>query len=332
MSPTRPRRLRAALALAAAVLVLHGWLLGALPALPGWGGPGEAMRALQVRQIVRPAPLAATAPEAMAAKPAVPRPRRAAAAIAPGAAAAAAPKPASEFEPEPAPEATAPPLPPGGEPLSVYATRLPPAAILRYTAQRPGPFRTSVLAELQWRPDGDHYVLTLGLAATGWASLGMIDAHGLAPERHVETRRGRELRAANFQRDSGRITFSGPQVEYPLLPGAQDRLSWLVQLAAVLAANPALAAAGGEVTLFVAGARGDAGLWSFTSSGLESTELADGSVAQAVHLHREPQRPYDTRADIWLDPARHHLPVRLRLQSRADGEATEFLLQSFTLP
>ena len=37
-----------------------------------------------------------------------------------------------------------------------------------------------------------------------------------------------------IQREAGRITFSGPQVEYPLLPGAQDRISWLLQLAAVL--------------------------------------------------------------------------------------------------
>jgi hypothetical protein len=51
-----------------------------------------------------------------------------------------------------------------------------------------------------------------------------------------------------------------------------------------------------------------------------------------VHLHRDAHRPYDTRVDVWLDPARHHLPVRLRVQNRAEMEPTDFLLQTLTSP
>ncbi len=207
---------------------------------------------------------------------------------------------------------------------------------LRYAVQREGAPRPArgLQAELRWRPAADgRYELTLSLAATGWASVGAVDENGLAPERQVETRRGRELRAANFQRDSGRITFSGPQLEFPLLPGAQDRLSWLLQLAAVLEANPALAGAGRELTLFVAGPRGDAGPWIFRSEGTETAEVPAGAVAGAVHLRRSGgERPYDTRVDVWLDPARHHLPVRLRVQNRAELEPTDFVLQALDLP
>ncbi len=323
-APARPRRVAALAGLAALVLLLHGWLLGTLPALPGFGGPGEAPKVLRVRQIVQAAPVAvatvaAETPLTPAPTPPA-RPRR----VAPGPAAAAEQAPAA---PEPTPPAT------GGTSLPVYPTRLPPAVTLQYAVQRDGPLRAGLQAELRWRPaDDGSYELTLGLAATGWASVGRIDAHGLAPERQVETRRGRELRAANFQRDSGRITFSGPQLEFPLLPGAQDRLSWLLQLCAVLEANPALADAGSQVTLFVAGPRGDAGLWTFSSQGTETAELPAGAVAGTVHLQRAAERPYDTRVDVWLDPARHHLPVRLRVQNRAEGEPTDFLLQALSEP
>ncbi len=317
---TRPRRAWVVLGLGVLVLLLHGWLLGTLPAVPGRGGAGDAPRVLQVRQIALPAaPVAAPVSEPL---PAARAPVRHAARSAPAASAVAA---------------TAPPpsasLDTGGEALPVYATRLPPAATLQYAVQREGPGRAGVQAELRWRPDdAGRYTLTLGLAAAGWASVGEIDAHGLAPERHVETRRGREVRAANFQRDSGRITFSGPQVEYPLLPGAQDRLSWMLQLPAVLAANPALAEAGRQLQLFVAGARGDAAVWTFTSLGAEAVDVPAGPVSGAVHFRREAERPYDTRVDIWLDPARHHLPARVRLLTRADGEATELLLLALALP
>lgn len=315
--------------LVALVLLLHAWLLGTLPALPGFGGPGEATRVLQVRQIVvQPPPVALAADSAVV--PQAPRtwpPRRALPAP------AAAPVEATPaVAPDPAPPS--PPAAAGGTALPVYPTRLPPAVTLQYAVQREGALRAGGLqAELRWRPaDDGRYELTMSLAATGWASVGTVDEHGLAPERQVETRRGREVRAANFQRDSGRITFSGPQLELPLLPGAQDRLSWLLQLAAVLEANPGLAGTGGEVTLFVAGPCGDAGLWTFNSQGAETAELPAGATAGAVHLRRRPERPHDTRVDVWLDPARHHLPVRLRLQNRAEIEPTDFVLQALGLP
>jgi hypothetical protein len=318
--------------LVALVLLLHAWLLGTLPALPGVGGPGKAPRVLQVRQVrqilAQPAPVALAADSAAA--PEAPRtspPRRALPAPA-----AAPVKATPAVAPDPAPPW--PPAAAGGTAPPVYPTRLPPAVTLQYAVQREGAVRAGGLqAELRWRPaDDGRYELTMSLAATGWASVGMVDEHGLAPERQVETRRGREVRAANFQRDSGRITFSGPQLEFPLLPGAQDRLSWLLQLAAVLEANPGLAGAGGEVTLFVAGPCGDAGPWTFKSQGAETAELPAGATAGAVHLRRSPDRPYDTRVDVWLDPARHHLPVRLRLHNRAEIEPTDFVLQALSLP
>lgn len=216
----------------------------------------------------------------------------------------------------------------------MYATQLPPATVLRYESRRG---LASGTAELAWQRSSDGYRLSLqgqalGAPFIGWASEGAVDAAGVAPLRHAESRRGREVRAVNFQRDSGRVTFSGPATEYPLVAGMQDRLSWLVQLPAVLQANPALGQPGEQVHLAVVGTRGDAEVWTFTVQGHGPLALPVGAVADAVHLVREPRRPYDTQVQVWLDPARQHLPVQAWLRVRATGEGTELRLLEVTNP
>ena len=225
---------------------------------------------------------------------------------------------------------------PGGVAAPVYATRLPPSTTLRYALRRNGvPGHT----ELQWQSDGAQYSLRLrndaaGALNLGSASRGAIDSqgHGLEPERHTDSRRGRDVRAVNFQRDTARVTFSGPRGEVPLVAGAQDRLSWLLQLAGIAEANPALRAAGSEIAVFVVGTRGDAEVWLCTVIGPEAIDLPAGPVPDALHLRRAPRRLYDTTVDVWLDPARHHLPVRVQLLVRPTGQETTLLLESADLP
>jgi hypothetical protein len=223
---------------------------------------------------------------------------------------------------------------PGALAVPVYATRLPPSTTLRYTLRRSG---VPGQAELQWFNDGAHYRLSLrnsaaGALNLGSASTGAIDANGLAPERHTDSRRGRDVRAVNFQRDTARVTFSGSKGEVPLVAGAQDRLSWMLQLAGIAEANPPLRAPGSEIAVFVVGTRGDAEAWLFTAVGTEAIELPAGHVPEAVHLRREPRRLYDTTVDVWLDPARQHLPVRAELRVRPTGLETVLLLESAAVP
>ena len=233
------------------------------------------------------------------------------------------------------PEPMTEPTPdPGGQTVPVYATLPPPPATLQFEMRRG---MAVGQAQLEWQPGEDRYRLTLqgsavGAPAIGWASQGGFNAAGVAPLRYTESRRGREVRAANFQRDSGRITYSGPAIEHPLVAGAQDRLSWMLQLAAVLAANPALAEPDAQVLMWVAGSRGDAEVWTFTVQGRVALDLPIGHIDNAVHLLREPRRPYDTQVQVWLDPQRHHLPVQLLLRVRATGEGTELRLRGIAAP
>lgn len=220
-------------------------------------------------------------------------------------------------------------------PPPVYRTRLPPAFAWHYVVQRGA---RSGHSDLQFhRTDGDYQLgwesRWPGREALGMASRGTIDDAGLAPERFADRRRGRERQAANFDRAGGRITYSGPQVEHGLLAGAQDRLSWMVQLPAIVDADPAaFAAPGSRVRLQVSGARGDAGVWTFVVQGREDLDLPAGAVRDTLHLVREPRRPYDTRVEVWLDAARHHLAVRVRLTPVPGGEPLEMRLDAASAP
>ena len=351
------------------VLLLHLLVLRALPLGVGDGFDGGVRAVLQARQIVlQPAltPKLGAAPLARARKvPALATTPTAAAlavvaelpvlpddvgaklvAVAPDAAASApvsepsAPAMSERAVEAPLPAADAVGAAPAaaamvhgdGQRIATYATRLPPSVSLAYEMRRGG---LSGEGEMVWRPRADGYNLSMqgtafGLPVIAWASQGGFDSAGIAPERFIDRRRSRDVRAANFQRDTARITFSSPQIEYALVPGAQDRLSWMVQLPAIVQAAPESFAPGARITLFVVGARGDADLWTFVVEAVEAVDVPAGRVEGALRLLREPRKAFDTRVEVWLDPARHHLPVRLRLATAQTGDASESVLKQLT--
>jgi hypothetical protein len=244
------------------------------------------------------------------------------AATAASAANAAAPKST------PASAAIANAIPGGGEtPPPVYPTRLPPAATLRYQVRR-GFLHGD--GQIRWRPAGAAYRLVLeasiaGLTLLVQTSEGAIDVHGIAPVRFLDQRARRAAQAANFVRETGRILFSGTAVEWPLVAGVQDRLSWMIQLAGIVAADPALLHEGSRITMAVVGARGDADVWSLRYVGQETVETPSGRIA-AFKLIREGHSPNDTSAEVWLDPARSYLPVRATLGNSSGSPEYDLLL------
>lgn len=224
--------------------------------------------------------------------------------------------------------------PDDAEVAPVYPTRLPPSAVLRFDLRRSG---FSGRSELQWQnlsAQGQYQVRLEGSVAGfrvfTWASQGRVDKAGIAPLRFTDERRGKSLQAANFQREAGKITFSGPSTEYPLVAGAQDRLSWMIQLGAVLGARSAPPAAGERLSFFVAGAKGEGEVWHFVSQGLQSVNVQD-QATPAWRFTREPRKPHDTRIEVWLDPARHFLPVRYRQSSDGSNDVLDLILQEMQI-
>jgi len=262
-------------------------------------------------------PEASAASEPAAAPAAPPASEAPASSSGEAASAAAAPPPASGEASAAAPSAGARPP---AEPMPVYPTSLPPAFSFAYDLSR-NPLRGNGNLVFSLTDAGYEARLTgsvAGFSVLEWISRGGFDDAGFAPLRFTEQRLRRAPTAANFQREAGKISYSANSDEVPLPPGAQDRLSWMLQLAAIAHARPEKLTPGQRITMFVTGVRADAEPWSFSVVGPETVRIPLGSV-DTVHLLREPRFAHDTRADVWLDPSRHHLPVRARLSNSEDG-------------
>ena len=248
---------------------------------------------------------------------------------------------------EPAPAALSPPASephgasapaPGAEvsgpstalpPLPVYRTRVPPAARIVYRLSRGLIVGTG---ELDWRPQAAGYQLRLegklpliGTLITQ-TSRGRLDAAGLAPERHTDQRLRRSEQAANFQREQGVVSFSGGARSVPLAPGLQDRLSVMIQLAAIAAAGPQPPPDGQALSIGVVGVRGDVAVWVLRFEGVQALDTPDGPVKAWRYL-RQPESPHETVAEFWLDPTRQFLPVRVKLTD-GNSEPLELRRQS----
>lgn len=211
--------------------------------------------------------------------------------------------------------------------VPLYRTEPPPAITMHYSLQR-GLF--SGEGELTWAPQGNRYALSLtgkvaGLRLLQQTSTGQLDANGLAPEQFSDQRARGPALIATLQGERRAITFSNGAAETPWLPGTQDRLSWMVQLPAILNGLPKPPYPGLGIDLYVTGARGDTDTWTFRFVGPETVGTAAGTFTAAKWV-REPRRPNDTSIEVWLDSSRQHIPIRANLGTN-DGDSLELLMQ-----
>ena len=177
--------------------------------------------------------------------------------------------------------------------------------------------------ELVWRHDGDSYeaqleVTALLLPTRRQRSAGRITAEGLAPLRFSDKVRSEE--AAHFQRDKGKVTFSTNQPDAPLMPGAQDRLSVMLQLGAMIAGQPQKFPTGATISIQTASTH-DAEPWLFTVEAEEELQLPGGNV-RSIKLTRNPRREFDQKVELWLSPGMDYVPVRLRL-TQPNGDSVD---------
>jgi hypothetical protein len=204
------------------------------------------------------------------------------------------------------------PRPPRETAPLVSAYTLPGAVRLKYTVTA-NKFPFSLNSELLWQQNGDSYEARLEYSAFGQSrvqtSRGDITPQGLAPLRFSDKFRSEV--AAHFNREKGKVTFSANTPDVPLLAGAQDRLSILVQLAAMFAGAPDHFPEATTLTIQTIGPR-DADTWLFTVGREETLTLPGGELA-TVKLLRNPRQAYDQRVELWLAPALGYLPARIRI-------------------
>jgi len=196
-------------------------------------------------------------------------------------------------------------------------------------------FPYSLNAELLWQVQGENYAARLTVGAFGQArvqtSRGTVNARGLAPLRFSDKYRSEV--AAHFNYPKRKVTFSANTPDAPLLNGAQDRLSVLIQLGSMVANARSRYAKASTITIQTIGPR-DADNWLFTVGDEETVSLPNGELV-ALKLTRNPRREFDQKVELWLAPALDFLPARLRItESNGDfidqkwlsSEATDELL------
>jgi hypothetical protein len=331
--------------LVAGVLLLHLWLLAGMPL---WFSPdsGKPLRtqALITRQIEVTAPRAPQVP-----KPVKPAPAN----LAPvqkvetptDASEGSKPLKFDDFGQDlaapvslPARSASGVDLPPyrraGSEGLTdITAFKAPDSALLQYQVQGQAKgFNYWASAELNWQQDGKDYEARLEVSAfllgsRVQVSKGSLGAEGIMPHRFSDKTRS-EL-AAHFQRDKGIISFSANTPDAPLLKGAQDRLSIVLQLSSLLAADPTRFPAGTMLSFQIVSQR-EAEVWQFLVEKEEMLSLPFGDI-NAIKLNRQPRREFDQHIEVWFAPTLGYLPVRLRI-TNANGDFVDQLLSNAEKP
>jgi hypothetical protein len=315
--------LRPLVVLAVAVLAVHLLLLQARPGALSLSSPWRT-KPLVTRVIEATPPV--PAPQVADPAPAPP-PTQAPAPAAPPAVQAEASLPAPAAPP-PAPELAQPAAaaPPAGPVQTVVSTfQVPGSIVARYAGKGEAQSRPYVAsANLAWSHDGTQYQARLKIDAPQGArdqvSTGRLTADGLAPTRFGDLSRTEQ--AAHFVRDKGIISFSNNAPDAALQAGAQDRLSVLLQLGAMLAADPARYPPGTRVDVQTAGVR-DADTWTFTVEGQEELQIRSRARA-TIKLQRLPQHEYDEKVELWVAPDMNYLPVRLRLTQQG-GDFVDLL-------
>jgi hypothetical protein len=167
---------------------------------------------------------------------------------------------------------------------------------------------------LHWRHDGNTYDARLEvtgalLPTRVQTSSGVVTREGLQPMRFSDKARSEE--ATHFDRDAGKVIFSSNRPQADLMEGAQDRLSIVLQLAAIVGGNPAYYPPGTSIAIPTAGTR-ESETWVFTVEGEEELDLPAGRL-RGMKLQRLPRKAYDSRVELWLAPGLDYAPVRLRL-------------------
>jgi hypothetical protein len=213
------------------------------------------------------------------------------------------------------------------------AFKAPDSALLKYQVQgQVKGLNYWASAELAWQQDGQNYESRLSVSAFLLGSRTQMSKGTLGPEGLMPTRFGDKSRselAAHFQRDKGIISFSANSPDAPLLKGAQDRLSVVIQISSLFAGDPTRFPLGTMLSFQTVSQR-EAEVWHFLVEKEELLQLPFGEI-NAIKLNRKPRREFDQQIELWFAPALSYLPVRLRI-TNANGDVVDQLLSKAEKP
>jgi len=259
-------------------------------------------------------------------------------AIAPPAGPPGPPEPAPATPPAEAPlvaAASAPVQAAESEPAPIvhtvrrYKTDVPPPADIDYDVARVDADGTewSGQALLSWQLGEQGYrmrfeagirIVFARVNLVVLTSEGHVGNTGFAPVTMTEKRRGRSQTATHFDWAGNQVSFSASQAKHALQPGAQDKATVPLQLAAIARGDAAQLS--GDIEIFV-GEERNGSVYTFNVVGPEQIDTPIGRL-ETVRITRPPKPgSYKSRLDVWLSPAHGWIPVRIR-SSEASGAVT----------
>ena len=216
------------------------------------------------------------------------------------------------------PAAPAVSVPPASNALTAKVGDFPPNSQINYklTGQERG-LTYHAFGSLKWQAqsnpstpktyEAELRVRAFLVGSRVWRSVGSMTENGLAPLRYSDSWRGE--RAAHFEADQKKISFSGNTPSIELQPGAQDQVSLFIQMAATVSAKSFKL--GSELNVQTATAR-DAVNWTLTYKSDDSIEV-DGNRLETQRWVCLPRGKFDSQIEMWLSQAHGGMPVRIKI-------------------
>lgn len=159
-----------------------------------------------------------------------------------------------------------------------------------------------------------------------WRSVGQLTDRGLAPLRYSDSWRGE--RAAHFEADAQKISFSGNTPSAPLQAGAQDQVSLFIQMAAAVAGQNFNV--GSELNVQTATAR-DAVNWTLTYKSDDIIDLK-GDRVETQRWVCLPRGKFDSQIEMWFAKSQGGLPIRIKITQVSGNFIDMEMRDSETLP
>jgi hypothetical protein len=216
------------------------------------------------------------------------------------------------------PAAPAVSVPPASNALTAKVGDFPPNSQINYklTGQERG-LTYHAFGSLKWQTqsppntpkayEAELRVKAFLVGSRVWRSVGSLTENGLAPLRYSDSWRGE--RAAHFETDQKKISFSGNTPSIELQPGAQDQVSLFIQMAATVSAKNFKL--GSELNVQTATAR-DAVNWALTYKSDDSIEV-NGNRLETQRWVCLPRGKFDSQIEMWLSQAHGGMPVRIKI-------------------
>jgi len=230
------------------------------------------------------------------------------------------PAPAELPLPAPTAELSAPPpnTPPQDKALNAKASDVPESIKINYrlTGQERG-LVYHALGSLQWqvmppdsaqrRYEAELRVSAFLIGSRVWKSVGVLTEQGLAPRRHSDSWRGE--RAAHFDSEQNKISFSANVPSVEMQAGAQDQVSLFIQMASAVASQTFKV---GSVMNVQTATTRDAVNWSLTFTAEEAIDV-NGERLATQRWVCLPRGKFDSQVEMWLSKAHGGLPVRIKI-------------------